>query len=533
MKIYFIGILGISQHGLALLLKKQGHEVCGSDGSPNEKIQTLLKKNNIEIYIKHNEENIKNFMPDLVVINAAINDKNEELAFAKQNNIQIKTRAQVLGDISKNYKQVIAVAGSHGKTTTTALINATLSSLNPTTHCGGEMITQSKTEATQIGNKKLFITEACEYKESFLSLSPDTGIILNIEADHLDYYKNLTGVKNAFKKFLHNTKKNGTIILNADDKNSQSIIKQINNNESEMSKALKQKKIKLISFGLKEKNKPTFLANNILLTSSGIEFDVIKNEKRKIENKNIEDTGLKTNIGNFSFKAFGQHNVYNALVAVICGLLNDVDVLQIQENANSFCGVKRRFEVKDICTSKQNFEIDPDCWKKTKHPKCFANNNNSVKEKNIEPTILHDYAHHPTEIAATLKNIKQHFKKPIITIFEPHTFTRTQKLEKQFIKCFNKTDYLILTPIYPAREEPIENITSENLVKKLKTLNKKFNISKKIKTSNSLNKTTKQKVYYAASYNIAKQKALELAQGKPSIIAILGAGDIVKLFEMF
>ena len=452
MKIYFIAALGISQHGLIKLCLENKKElfsyfkftgdslqISGSDISESREERRELKKTNIIIHTGHYVKNIKNFNPDIIVINSAINNENPELIWARQNNKIILERAELLGLISSFYNKVIAVSGTHGKTTTTSILNSVFKTIEPTIHCGGHIVLRAP-KATIIGRRNLFITEACEYRENFLNIKPDICVVLNISKDHLDYYKNTKHIQNAFFKFANNTKPGGILLYNKDD-----VLSKVFNNHQKPK----------FSFGTNKKKNPDFLISNI------------KKQRFILNFKNIF-------IGKFKTKTIGRHNIINSAVAVVCAFLYSHPLLHIDNINNNlleYKGVKRRCEVKG--------------------------------------NIIHDYAHHPKEILTIIKTIKQFYKKPILVIFEPHTYTRTKKLWNKFLTCFNLADTIIFLPIYAARETPLLNITSKEL-------------SKQIPHS-----------IYIKTYLEAQHKILSYINKNDCVVLILGAGDIVKLFDMF
>ena len=307
-RIHFLGIGGISQSALAIILKENGHFVSGSDRVASSVTQKLTQKG-IDVCINGISSFIKD--ADLVIVSAAIAENDRELLFAKSLNKKIITRSETLGLVAKNYKNVISVAGSHGKTTTTAMVSKIFcdAGLNPTVHIGGEV--DFIDGNVKVGAKDFFITEACEYVDSFLSLKSDVGVILNIQKDHLDYFKNLSNIKKSFAKFAHNTKKDGLIVYCADDEN---VNFKINN--------------KSISYSAMGKGLLT--AKNIKEYQSGrYSFDCCFLEKKL----------CKIKLG-----VFGKHNVLNALAAVAVALNYGVDLKIIKASLLNFKGVKRRFE---------------------------------------------------------------------------------------------------------------------------------------------------------------------------------------------
>jgi len=306
--IHFIGIGGISLSSLAALALSFGAVVSGSDISLNEQTENL-EKSGAKIYNEHNAKNV--FGADVVVYSSAIKEDNTELKEAKFQKILVLKRAEFLSEISKEYKTVIAVAGSHGKTTTTAMISKILidAGVNPTVHIGGDYNFIGGNYC--IGSKEYFVTEACEYKDNFLYLTPKISVILNIAPDHLDYFKTLENIKLSFFKFAQKTQKDGFIVANADEKC-----------------------IKLPFFKKKFKfsaeNKGYLNAANIRQEKDG-SFSFCP----------IVDGAIKPRI---KLGVFGQHNIYNALASIMVCLLLNIDLKKIGQSLKTFYGVKRRFE---------------------------------------------------------------------------------------------------------------------------------------------------------------------------------------------
>lgn len=429
-KFHFIGICGISMSALAVYLRLKGYYVQGSDLSGFD-IKNKLKNLGIKVFDKHKKENLKNV--DIVIYNHAIKETNEEMVEAKKQNLIIFTRAELLNRISIQYKSVIAVAGSHGKTSTTKMIYNCLSCANllPTLHIGGIV----ETGLGYInGNKDYFITEACEYKDSFLCLKPDIGVVLNIEKEHLDYFKTFKNEKNSFQTFINNSKK--SIVFN------NSLL--INKNS--------------LTFGNKNSN---IIAKNVKQVSGKYKFDCY------IDNKYFET---------FELGCYGRHNINNALATIgVCASLN-IDKTFIKEGLKQDLCIKRRFETVKI-------------------------------EK--DTIIIHDYAHHPTEIQKTLNTFFSISKtKKTLVVFQPHTFSRTKTLYNKFLDCFKNVDNLILIKTYSAREKYDKTASAYKLYKSLKN---NVGLCK-----------------YYASFDLAKRKILEYFNNGYNVL-ILGAGDIDKL----
>ena len=400
-KIYFVGIGGISMSALALLMHKQGKIICGCDDNQS-KILEKLKKEGIKIR-KHIYRKGLNEC-DLVVYTNAINKDNENLVIAKNLKKQILERAEFLGEICKTFKTVVAISGTHGKTTTTAMISKVLEDLNPTTHIGG--ILNDKNENLIIGNNDIFITEACEYNKSFLHINPTYLVVTNIEKDHMDCYKNFSELKQTFKKIIEKTSKN-IVILN---KFSSFYNKNFANSNFE-------------TFSINQNS--TYIAKNIKEENGCYSFDIFFKQKH---------------LGNIKLSVPGKHNILNALSTLCIARHFDIPFQTIKCKLENFKNVLRRFEI--------------------------------VYKNSI--TIISDYAHHPTEIKATINTAKKLSHNKIICVFEPHTYSRTISLFKEFLTCFDCCDKLILLKTYAAREKEIQGGTAFDLYLKLKD---KINVS--------------------------------------------------------
>lgn len=400
-KIYFCGIGGISMSGLAEILHYRGFKVYGSD-IKNSEIIEHLRNLGIEIYIGQKAQNIQDDYA-LIVNTAAVKQDNPEILEAVKKNIPIMERSVFLGLIMKNYKYSVAIAGTHGKTTTSSMISNILleADKDPTICVGG--ILNSIHGNVRIGKSDYFVAEACEYCDSFLKFFPYIGVVLNIEEDHLDYFKDIHQIRNSFIKFAKLIPKDGALIINSDIEDVHQIIDNVD--------------CRIITFG---KNNAEFTANNIKYDSKGVgTFDIIYKNKY---------------IGSLTLSVPGIHNIYNALASCAAMYALGVDIDNIIRGLHSFSGTHRRFEYKG--------EI------------------NGI-------TIIDDYAHHPTEIKATLKIAENYMHNKLWCVFQPHTYTRTKALLDDFSKSFDNVDEIIVTDIYAAREKNTIGIHSKDLVNKL------------------------------------------------------------------
>jgi UDP-N-acetylmuramate--alanine ligase len=395
-KIHFIGIGGISMSGLAEILLEKGYKVSGSD-MKSSKITDNLKDRGAEIFIGHDAKNVEG--SDLVVYTAAVSMDNPEIISAKEKNIQLMDRADFLGAIMQGHKHNVAISGTHGKTTTTSMIShITLAAdLDPTILVGGELdIINGNVRS---GKSEYFIAEACEYKGSFLKFFPTIGIILNVDADHLDYYKDIDEIQATFNKFADLIPKNGCLIGYAEDKRVMEIASNV--------------KCSVLTYGI---DSGDLRAQNITFNERGCaSFDVMQNGN---------------DIAHINLNVPGKHNVLNALASVCAALKLGIDKKFIAAGLESFGGTHRRFEIKGV-------------------------------KDGI--TVIDDYAHHPTEIKALLSAAKNYPHNRIFCVFQPHTYSRTKLLFNEFSEAFYNADNLILGDIYAAREKDTGVISSDML----------------------------------------------------------------------
>ena len=402
-KIHMIGIGGVSMSGIADILKNWGFTVTGSDLSNSESVQNLLE-NNIKVTIGHNLEDVAN--SDVVIYSAAIKQDDPEMVEARRLNIPTIERADFLGDLTRCYKDTICISGTHGKTTTTSMISLCFleAQKDPSIQVGAFL--NALNGNYRVGKSEHFIIEACEYVESFLKFSPKAEIILNIDNDHLDYFKNLDNIKKAFAKYVKLLPDDGLLILNSDDDNCKEL--------PSLTKA------KTITYGINNKN-TNFFATNITFDDDGFpEFDVY-------HNNNL--------FGKFKLSVPGIHNILNALSCIALCTEYDISKEDIKKALIKFTGAHRRFEFKG-------------------------------KINNIA-SVYDDYAHHPTEIFATAKSLShKNFNKSWV-VFQPHTYSRTKNLLEDFAKVLLNFDNIIILDIYAARETNTYGITSKDLVDKI------------------------------------------------------------------
>lgn len=404
-KIHFIGIGGISMSGIAKLLLNKGYQISGSDRNTSKEIQHLQQLG-VKVYIGQKRENIKN--PDLIIYTDAILPDNEELIRAKELDVPCVTRGQFLGALMRNYLHSIAISGSHGKSTTTSMISKILinSPFNPSILIGGNL--DDIDGNVLCGSEDYLVTEACEFKANILHYYPSMAIILNIDADHLDFYKNIDHIVDTFIGYMKNLDENSKAIINIDNKNCLPLLEHI--------------KGEAITFGMNNE-KATYNITNI-------SFDKVGHPCFDIENK-------KFGRHHFCLNIIGRHNIYNAAAAIIATYETGIDVETIKNAIKEYRNLHRRMEVYGTIGDEK------------------------------KAVILTDYGHHPREIKSCLSSIAEHKKGRLVCIFQPHTYSRTKLLLNDFAKCFDDCDEVIVTEIYAAREKYDPTIHSIDLVEKL------------------------------------------------------------------
>ncbi len=410
-KIYFIGIGGIMMSAAARYFLSRGKKVWGSDRESGPLIADL-KKLGAKIYVGHKAENVTSDF-DLVVYTQAIGADNPELKRVKTLKIKKITIYQLLGLLSRD-KFTVTVAGMHGKSTTTAMLGLIMerARLDPTVFVGTKI--KEWRSNFRPGHSKYLLSEACEYKDNFLNYHPDLAVINNLEAEHLDYFKNLVGVKKSFKKFVSQIRKGGFLVANTDNKNIRELIRGAE---------------RVVTWGIK--NEADFLAKEIKMKKDGtVEF------RLAAKGKNFREYNQRI----FKLKVPGVFNIYNALGAIAGAAILGVKPAVAQKALAEFDGVWRRFEYKG--RTKSGAEI------------------------------YDDYGHHPTEIEATLEAAKEKFKeKKLWVVFQPHLYSRTHDFLKEFAEVLNLADNLILVDIYAAREINKHKISSRDVVD---LINKKY-----------------------------------------------------------
>ena len=406
--VYFMGIGGISMSGFAQLFHENGFKVKGSD-SQESKITQHLASFGIHIIYGQNAENITDDI-DFIVYTAAIHPDNPEFAAAVKKNIPMMERAVMVGQVMKNYKNAIGIAGTHGKTTATSMLSHIFltAGKDPTISVGG--ILDAIKGNIRIGRSDNFITEACEYTNSFLKFFPTAEIILNIDADHLDFFKDINDIRHSFQEYVKLLPTGGVLVINSEIP----AVKEITDCFQG----------RTITFGLNE---------NAEYSAAGISFD--DNGCGVFE---LLHNGTKTG-DTIQLNVIGVHNIYNALSAIALSLYYGIPMEQIKQGLAAFSGTERRFERKGSFHG---------------------------------VTVVDDYAHHPTEIAATLQAAQKYPHKQLWCVFQPHTYSRTRALLKEFAEALSQAEHIILTDIYAAREADPGDISSRTLQEEIQKLGK-------------------------------------------------------------
>ncbi|MFQ6103105.1 MAG: UDP-N-acetylmuramate--L-alanine ligase [Candidatus Glassbacteria bacterium] len=445
-RVHMVGIGGAGMCGIAEILLNLGFAVTGSDIARPPVIERL-ERLGAQTCLGHDESNVG--MADVVVVSSAIKPENPEVEAAKQKNIPVIRRAEMLAELMR-LKYGIAIAGTHGKTTTTSMVGQVLfeGNLDPTLVVGG--LVKSTGTGAKVGSGDYLVAEADEFDRSFLSLSPTIAVVTNIESEHLDCYRDLDEIKEAFVTFLNKVPFYGSAVVCIDEQGVRDILGRM--------------KRKLVTFGISPE--AHYSASD--LSFQGLSSSFILNFMGK-------------HVGEISLNVPGIHNVKNALAAVSVGYELDIDFDSIQKALSSFTGVHRRFEVKG------------------------------------EPggiLIVDDYAHHPTEIEASLKGTRAGWgDRRIIVVFQPHLYSRTKMFHKEFGSSFKEADMLIVTDVYPAREEPIEGVTGELI-------------------ANSARESGHTNVLYVGEND--KEKVCETITAmieRGDIVITVGAGDIWKVSD--
>ncbi len=445
-KWHFIGIGGAGMSAIARILAEKGFEVQGSD-LKESRFTRQLSNLGVKVFIGHQPENITG--AEVIVFSTAIPPDNVELLKARQHGLPVLSRAEALSFLASE-KKTVAIAGTHGKTTTTSMVAQLLESAgyDPTYIIGGEL-NEVGTNA-RAGEGDFLVVEADESDGTFLKISPFISVVTNVEDDHLDYFGSYSSIQEGFAKFIKRTSSEGAAIVFGDHNATKEVAEKSGRD--------------CIFYGLSEDN--LIRAENVNLESFNSSYELIFKGKK---------------LGLVNLRVPGLHNLHNSLAAAAVGLFLGIEFEAIETALNSFSGVRRRFEFKGMV--------------------------NGV-------TVIDDYAHHPSEIKATLEAAAlQNFDR-IICVFQPHRFSRTSFLYREFARSFDLVDFLILTDVYPAGEKPMPGVTGKIILEAL--LEEKPNFQ----------------VAYVPSLIQARQ--LLCQRVKPGdLVLTVGAGDITLLGEDF
>ncbi len=405
--IHFVGIGGIGMSGIAEVMHNLGYSVQGSDLSEGPSVERLRARG-ITVMIGHEAENVENAA--VIVTSTAVRRTNPEVAFALENRIPVVRRAEMLAELMR-LKSTVAIAGTHGKTTTTSMIASLLDAggVDPTVINGG-IIEQYGSNA-RLGDSDWMVVEADESDGSFLRLDGTIAVVTNIDPEHLDHYGDFDGVKRAFVEFIHNVPFYGAAILCIDHPEVQAVIGKVRDR-------------KVVTYGFSPQ--ADICGINVQPSGGGNSFDVVVRQ-RGVEDRSIEGVQLPMP---------GRHNVQNALAAIAVAVEMGCDDDTIRNGFGSFGGVRRRFT--------------------------------KVGEVAGVP-IIDDYAHHPVEIQAVLSAARESAEGRVIAVAQPHRFTRLRDLMDEFQSCFNDADQVFVTPVYTAGEDPIEGVDAAALVEGLKS----------------------------------------------------------------
>jgi UDP-N-acetylmuramate--alanine ligase len=441
--IHFVGIGGIGMSGIAEVLLNLGYKITGSD-LKRSPLTTRLAKKGAKIFYGHRASQIEG--AHVVVVSSAVKPQNPEWAAALEKGIPVIPRAEMLAELMR-MKYGIAVAGSHGKTTTTSLVANILYSakLDPTLVIGGRL--KSFRSNAKLGKGEFLVAEADESDGSFMRLNPSVAVITNIDPEHLDYYQNFEELKSAFVQFANKVPFYGAVIACEDHPTVREILPRI--------------KKRVVTYGLQET--ADFYARSIAQQGLQTRFEVYRH-------------GIR--LGEICLKLAGLHNVYNALASIAVGMELEISFKKIAKGLESFKGIERRME---------------------------------TLYRGREVIVIDDYGHHPEEIKATLAALRMAFpNQRIITLFQPHRYTRTRDLFNEFQEAFGNTDLLLLTEVYPAGEDPIQGVTGKRLAEAIAAQMRAHGI------------------YFASNKEILTEEVVRLVQPN-DVIVTLGAGDIVQV----
>lgn len=443
--VHFIGIGGISMSGLAEILLEEGFTISGSDSKESDLTRALASKGATIFY----GQKASNIIPgiNVVVYTAAIHEDNPEYAEAVSQNLPMLSRAELLGQIMDNYDDSVAVAGTHGKTTTTSMISEIMltADADPTISVGG--ILPSIGGNLRVGDSEMFVSEACEYTNSFLNFRPKYSIILNVEAEHLDFFKDLDDIRHSFRKFAGNTLADGATIINGEIDNYQAL-----------TDGLPQQ---IITYGFDPSF--DFYATDLTYDDKACPHFTAMHDGKKLAE-------IKLSVP-------GRHNASNALAAIALAVTMGLDTDAIVKGLDAFGGANRRFQYKG--------SVDG-------------------------VTVIDDYAHHPTEIRATLTAAENYPHKRLVLVFQPHTYSRTKAFLDDFADVLSMADVVVLADIFAAREQNTFGVSSKDILARLKA------------------KGTES--YYFPSFEEIEKFLLKKCMNGDLLIT-MGAGNVVEIGE--
>jgi UDP-N-acetylmuramate--alanine ligase len=398
--IHFVGIGGIGMSGIAEVLLNLGYRVSGSDMKESDTTERLRKLGG-EIFIGHRGENVVS--PHVVVISSAVKNENVEVVAAREKQIPVIPRAEMLAELMR-LKYGVAIAGAHGKTTTTSMVSTVLAAggIDPTVVIGGKL--NSLGTNAKLGQGEFLVAEADESDGSFLKLSPTIAVVTTIDAEHLDYYKDIDEIKEAFLAFINKVPFYGVSVLCLDQQHIQELIPSV------------QKRYQ--TYGMS--TQADYQARDVSLRPLGSTFRVIHHT---------------TDLGSFELSVPGVHNICNSLAAIAVARELEIDIETIRKALRDFSGVQRRFQIKG-------------------------------EAQGI--VVVDDYGHHPTEIKATLAAAASGMERRVVVVFQPHRYTRTQHLLEDFFTAFNQADTLIVMDIYAAGEKPVPGVSGQLLFEGIK-----------------------------------------------------------------
>jgi UDP-N-acetylmuramate--alanine ligase len=398
--IHFVGIGGIGMSGIAEVLLNLGYKVSGSDMKESDTTERLRRLGG-EIFFGHRAENITS--PHVVVISSAVKNDNVEVIAAREKQVPVIPRAEMLAELMR-LKYGVAIAGAHGKTTTTSMVATVFAAggIDPTVVIGGKL--NSLGTNAKLGQGEFLVAEADESDGSFLKLSPTIAVVTNIDAEHLDYYKDIDEIKTAFLTFINKVPFYGVSVLCLDQPHIQALIPSL------------QKRYQ--TYGMS--TQADYQARDISLRPLGSTFKVMHHNK---------------DLGPFELSVPGVHNISNSLAAIAVARELDIDIETIRKALREFSGVQRRFQIKG--------EVGG-------------------------VIVVDDYGHHPTEIKATLAAAATGMERRVVVVFQPHRYTRTQHLLEDFFTAFNQADKLIVMDIYAAGEKPIPGVSGKALYEGIK-----------------------------------------------------------------